>query len=112
MSPAPLPPGRYVFAVFLRAHDVCHPRYEDIMTLRVSKERTGTGNRTVERYDNIDTLHQFYTYWQREAFTQAGVHLTQGPGRMWLFRSKGRAETFREGMIAYKNFLGSCLTGI
>lgn len=98
------PKHEFVYAVFLDVHNVLTPYTEEIMTLVVSKENGQ------EKYHNIDSSTPFYTSYQKEAFT-AGVHLDQGPGRMWLFRSQKEAESFRSGLIAYAIFLGKCLGG-
>lgn len=98
------PKHEFVYAVFLDVHNVLTPYTEEIMTLVVSRENGQ------EKYRNIDSSTPFYAGYQKEAFT-TGVHLNQGPGRMWLFRSQKEAESFRSGLISYAIFLGKCLGG-
>lgn len=98
------PKHEFVYAVFLDVNNVLTPYTEEIMTLVVSRENGK------EEYCSIDSSTPFYTNYQEEAFT-AGVHLNQGPGRMWLFRTQKEAESFRKGLIAYALFLGKCLGG-
>lgn len=100
-----------VYAVFLYKGRVCNPTTDEIMVLDMTREK-GVGEREGRCFfDKSDYHFQMSQNSTKYAFSMTGMHLTQGPGRIWLFRSLEKARTFQNGFFAYKIFLGACLSG-
>jgi hypothetical protein len=107
-----------VYAVVLRKHNVCNPTTEDIIPLKMTKGKGLSGGVQWKLDKTNDAHHPFFAYitsYQEKgaafSFTGTRLHEGQGPGRLWLFRSRKSAKTFREGFFAYKIFLGACMSG-
>lgn len=106
-----------VYAVILNKYNLVYPMAEDVLALEMTKEKGVRGGEAARwRLDKVgDVHHPFHSYLyyheKAAAFAFTGKHLDQGPGRIWLFRSRKKAETFREGFFAYKIFIGACFSG-
>lgn len=106
-----------VYAVILYKYNLVYPMAENVLALEMTKEKGVRGGESVRwRFDKIGEIHHphfiyLYRHEKDAAFSFVGTRLIQGPGRVWLFRSRKKAETFQNGFFAYKSFIGACFSG-